>query len=156
MYWTTATTLPGRADSTRVTSSSCGRTYSAAESSPLDTRVLDAKIAERARGLMEDRAPDAIEDIARHVSGVLRPTPVHQTISLLLEQLREEFEARKLTSKAKTLLQSSCGMSEEAAHRYLQKANRESRRPLREIAEALVEEFSFPAPRPRGSSHGPA
>ena len=109
----------------------------------LDTRVLDTKIAERARGFVGDHArPDPIEDIARHVAFVLRPTPVRQTITQLLDHLQKEMEARQVASQAKAILQNSHGMSEEAAHQYLQRASRKTRRPLRDIAAAVVERFA--------------
>src|SRR5436309_7281491 len=69
----------------------------------LETRLLDAKIADRARGLLQEAAPrrDAIEEIARHVSGVLRPSSAREIIAGLVKDLEKEIDERNLATRAK-------------------------------------------------------
>lgn len=51
---------------------------------------------------------------------------------------QEDLENRKLVAKAKTLLMKKRGMDEPAAHRYIQKESMNRRKPMREIAEAIL------------------
>ncbi len=53
-------------------------------------------------------------------------------------QLADQLETRKLMDRAKGILQRNSGMDEESAYHALKKQSRQSRRPLREIAEAII------------------
>lgn len=103
----------------------------------LEARLMDLKIAERARGLLTNSVEsDITEAIVRHVEGILRPRPTHakRTLERLASELEEDIESRKLASQAKQILQGSRGLSEEQAHAQLRRASRKSRKPLKEIA----------------------
>ncbi|HTB21245.1 MAG TPA: GAF domain-containing protein [bacterium] len=51
---------------------------------------------------------------------------------------QEDLLNRKMVTKAKTLLMKKKGMDEPAAHRYIQKESMNRRKPMREIAEAIL------------------
>ena len=53
-------------------------------------------------------------------------------------QLTDQLETRKVMERAKGLLQRELNIDEEAAYLILQKQSRQKRRPLREIAEAII------------------
>jgi signal transduction protein with GAF and PtsI domain len=53
-------------------------------------------------------------------------------------QLADQLETRKVMERAKGILQRDMGISEEEAYIALQKQSRQRRRPLREIAEAII------------------
>lgn len=52
--------------------------------------------------------------------------------------IQEELESRKIIEKAKGILMKSHGLSEEEAFRRIQKHSMDSRRSMREIAEAII------------------
>jgi signal transduction protein with GAF and PtsI domain len=51
---------------------------------------------------------------------------------------QEDLEARKLVAKAKAILMKKRGLDEPAAHRFIQKESMNRRKPMKEIAEALL------------------
>ena len=53
-------------------------------------------------------------------------------------QLADQLEARKVMERAKGILQRELGVDEETAYLTLQKQSRQKRRPLKEIAEAII------------------
>lgn len=53
-------------------------------------------------------------------------------------QLADQLETRKVMERAKGLLQRELNIDEEAAYLMLQKQSRQKRKPLREIAEAII------------------
>lgn len=53
-------------------------------------------------------------------------------------QLTDQLETRKVMERAKGLLQRELNIDEEAAYLILQKQSRQKRKPLREIAEAII------------------
>jgi len=55
-----------------------------------------------------------------------------------VSQLSEQLETRKVVERAKGILQREMGMSEEDAYLTLQRQSRQSRRPMKEVAEAIV------------------
>ena len=55
-----------------------------------------------------------------------------------VSSLKEALEVRKLVERAKGLLMKHLGISEEDAYRYLQKRSMEYRKPMREVAEAII------------------
>jgi two-component system, response regulator PdtaR len=54
------------------------------------------------------------------------------------EMLREQLETRKIVERAKGLLQSRHGLSEEEAYLRLRNESRRLRRPMKELAEAII------------------
>jgi AmiR/NasT family two-component response regulator len=57
----------------------------------------------------------------------------------LTRELEEEVEERRLTNRAKAILQSVHGMSEEQAHAHLRQTSRKTRRKLKDVAVELIE-----------------
>lgn len=53
-------------------------------------------------------------------------------------QLSEQLETRKMVERAKGILQREMGMSEEDAYLTLQRQSRQRRRPMKEVAEAII------------------
>jgi GAF domain-containing protein len=60
---------------------------------------------------------------------------------------QEDLESRKLVGRAKSVLMKKRSMDEAAAHRYIQKESMNRRKPMREIAEAILlsEDLQSPA-----------
>lgn len=63
--------------------------------------------------------------------------------------LAEQLQTRKLVERAKGILQRDLGLSEEQAYLAIQRQSRQKRRPMKEIAEAIVLSDDV-----RGSSQG--
>ncbi len=55
-----------------------------------------------------------------------------------VNQLEEELATRKLVERAKGLLMKHYGLSEEEAYRLLQRRSMDTRKPMREVAEAVL------------------
>ncbi|MBC7330683.1 response regulator [bacterium] len=55
-----------------------------------------------------------------------------------VSSLREALEVRKLVERAKGLLMKHLGIGEEDAYRYLQRRSMEYRKPMKEVAEAVI------------------
>ncbi len=67
-----------------------------------------------------------------------------------VSQLEEELATRKLVERAKGLLMKHYGLSEEEAYRLLQRRSMDTRKPMREVAEAVLmtlEWLQEPPPR---------
>lgn len=64
------------------------------------------------------------------------------------EELRRRLESRKLVERAKGLLIQKLGLSEPEAYRRIQKTAMDTRRPMAEVAQAVLlsEELSQPHP----------
>ena len=64
------------------------------------------------------------------------------------EELRRRLESRKVIERAKGLLIQRLGLSEPEAYRRIQKTAMDSRRPMAEVAQAVLlsEELSQPHP----------
>jgi hypothetical protein len=106
----------------------------------LEVQLMDSKIADRVRGYLGNRGDSSpVEAIARHVEGILRPATTGRALEQLSRTLEEEVEERRLTNRAKAILQSVHGMSEEQAHEHLRKASRKTRRKLKDVAMDLIE-----------------
>jgi len=61
--------------------------------------------------------------------------------SILIKEItktKEELETRKLVERAKGIIMKLKGMSEEDAHRFLQKKSMDSKKPIKEIASAII------------------
>jgi len=105
----------------------------------LEAQLIDSKIAERARGFLENRGgPDVVETITQHVERVLRPAPTRRILEQIRHELEVEIEARSLAARAKEILQSTYAMSEEQAHAHLRAISRRSRKRLKDVAEELI------------------
>jgi len=120
------------------------RTYArnAARIGELEADLADSKIADRACGLLaaDQPPPDAIDTIARHVESVLRPGQLATVLGQLIEDVQREIAERDLANRAKALLQSRYGMSEDQAHVHLRLVSRKSRKRLRDVAQDLLDE----------------
>lgn len=55
-----------------------------------------------------------------------------------VEDLQERFEVRKLLDRAKGILMDSQGLTEAQAFRRIQKMSMDNRKPMREVAEAVI------------------
>lgn len=107
----------------------------------LEARLMDSKIADRARGLLTNETnSDPAEAIARHVDGVLRPTQTRRILEQVLSEMEEEIEERRLVGEAKQILQALHRVSEEQAHTRLRLLSRQSRKRLKEVAQQVIEE----------------
>jgi hypothetical protein len=114
----------------------------AARIGELEADLADSKIADRACGLLAAEPPprEAIDTIVRHVESVLRPGELAATLGQLAEEIEREIAERDLTNRAKAVLQSRYGMSEDQAHVHLRLVSRKSRKRLRDVARDLLEE----------------
>jgi hypothetical protein len=113
----------------------------AARIGSLEAELADAKIADRTLGLLEKASgsPDALTAALRHIDSVLLTRQSASALERLAKELEDELAERALAVKAKAVLQSQYGMSEEQAHVHLRLTSRRSRRPMREIARELIE-----------------
>jgi hypothetical protein len=114
----------------------------AARIGELETELADSKIADRAHGILAKGglSPEAVDTILRHVESVLRPGQLGTVLQQLSEELDQEIAERELTNRAKAVLQSRYGMSEDQAHVHLRLVSRKSRKRLRDVARDLLEE----------------
>jgi hypothetical protein len=114
----------------------------AARIGELEAELADSKIADRACGLLAAGPPPpaAIDTIARHVESVLRPGQLAAMLGQLVVEIEQEIAERDLANRAKALLQSRFGMSEDQAHVHLRLVSRKSRKRLRDVARDLLEE----------------
>jgi len=125
----------------RLSSRSAAYTQRAVRIAELETALADSKIADRARGLLASANPqDAVDTILRHVRSVLRPSPFETVLNDLSEEVEREIAERELASRAKAVLQTRYGMSEDQAHVHLRLVSRQSRRRLPDVARELLRE----------------
>lgn len=61
-----------------------------------------------------------------------------RTLDQEVEDLKETLETRKLVDRAKGILMDSQGLSEQEAFRKIQKMSMDTRRPMKDIAQALI------------------
>ena len=80
-----------------------------------------------------------IEAIAHHVESVLRTSELENALFQLERDVAEQLAERRLTSRAKAVLQSRYGISEEQAHVHLRIVSRTNRMRLRDVAQAMIE-----------------
>jgi hypothetical protein len=115
----------------------------AARIGELEAELADAKIADRARGMLASVQPmsgDAVEAITRHVESVVRPGQLDAVMSELTSEVERQIAERALASRAKILLQTRYGMSEDQAHNHLHLVSRKSRRRLGDVAREVLKE----------------
>jgi response regulator NasT len=65
-----------------------------------------------------------------------------------VQDLSEALEARKIIERAKGLLMDRAGLSEAEAFRRLQKASRDQRRPMKQVALEVIEAGKLMMPQP--------
>ena len=114
----------------------------AARIGELETSLADSKISDRARGLLDNSAlpHDAVDTILRHVESVLRPGQLGTVLTQLTQEIEQEIAERELANRAKAVLQSRYGMSEDQAHVHLRLVSRKSRKRLRDVARDVLDE----------------
>jgi hypothetical protein len=111
----------------------------ASQVAELESCLMDSKIADRARGLLLNHGGSPpVELIVRHVEGVLRERSTRRILEQIAQELEEEVEERRLAGRAKAILQSVQGMSEEDAHAHLRLVSRNSRRRLKDVAREVI------------------
>jgi hypothetical protein len=106
----------------------------------LEADLADSKISERVSGCTTDarngRAP--IDVITAHVANVLSAFHLLEGLSNRVRDLEQELNKRDLLNEAKALLQRTSGLSESEAYMQLRNASRRTRRPLLEVAQAVI------------------
>jgi hypothetical protein len=114
----------------------------AARIAELETELADSKIADRACGLLANEVSpqDSIDTMLRHVESVLRPSPLRTALGQLTEEIEREIAERELANRAKAVLQSRYGMSEDQAHLHLRLVSRKSRKRLRDVARDVLDD----------------
>lgn len=112
----------------------------AARLSTLEAELLGIKIAERARGILSGTLPqpEAIETLASHVERVLEGRKFGLLLEQMLPDLEEQLATKRAVLRAKSLLESRHGMSEEQAYFHLRVKSRSTRRRLSEVAQELI------------------
>lgn len=100
--------------------------------------LADLKIADRAHGFLTHPEPDAGETMAMHVECVVRARRFEALLDQFAHELEDQIEERKVITRAKNLLQSTHGITEEEAHAQLRLSSRRSRRRLVEVAHQLI------------------
>ena len=114
----------------------------ASEVADLELRLMDSRISGSGTRLSWQAWDGANprDAIARHVEGVLQPAATGLKLEQLSKGLEEEVEERRpTTNRAKAILQSAYGMSEEQAHAHLRQISRKTRRKLKDVAVDLIE-----------------
>jgi ANTAR domain len=113
----------------------------AARIGELEAELADAKIADRARGILANAQPprDAVDAIVRHVESVLRPGQLGMVLTQLTAEMEQQIAERALANRAKAVLQNRYGMSEDQAHVHLRLVSRQSRRRLSDVARDFLE-----------------
>jgi ANTAR domain len=112
----------------------------AARIGTLDAELAGIKIAERARGILTGNLPppEAIETLVSHVERVLEGRRFGSVLEQLLPDLEDQLATKRAVLRAKALLESRHGMSEEQAYFHLRVKSRSTRRRLSEVAQELL------------------
>jgi AmiR/NasT family two-component response regulator len=77
-------------------------------------------------------------DLAPAIEVALRRWREFRELEKEVEDLKEALETRKLVDRAKGILMDSQGLSEADAFRRIQKTSMDQRKPMKEVAEAIV------------------
>ncbi len=77
-------------------------------------------------------------DLAPAIGVALSRFEQFGTLKKEVEDLQERFEVRKLLDRAKGILMDSQGLTEAQAFRRIQKMSMDNRKPMREVAEAVI------------------
>jgi hypothetical protein len=111
-----------------------------------ETELATSKIAARARGILGGASADEtlarIALVEQHVEHAVQSWRLKPILEDLLQEAEQKVSERKLASQAKTILQDAYGMSEEEAHRHLRHTSRRTQRPVREVAQRLIERIA--------------
>ena len=77
-------------------------------------------------------------DLAPAIEVALQRWEEFRSLEQEVEDLKEALETRKLVDRAKGILMDSQGLSEADAFRRIQKTSMDQRKPMKEVAEAIV------------------
>jgi AmiR/NasT family two-component response regulator len=77
-------------------------------------------------------------DLAPAIEVALRRWSEFRALEREVEDLKEALETRKLVDRAKGILMDTQGLSEADAFRRIQKTSMDQRKPMKEVAEAIV------------------
>jgi AmiR/NasT family two-component response regulator len=77
-------------------------------------------------------------DLAPAIEVALRRWQEFRSLEREVEDLKEALETRKLVDRAKGILMDTQGLSEADAFRRIQKTSMDQRKPMKEVAEAIV------------------
>jgi hypothetical protein len=112
----------------------------AARIGTLDAELAGIKIAERTRGILTGNLPqpEAIETLVSHVERVLEGRQFGSVLEQMLPDLEDQLATKRAVLRAKALLESRHGMSEEQAYFHLRVKSRSTRRKLSEVAQELL------------------
>lgn len=77
-------------------------------------------------------------DLAPAIEVALRRWQEFRSLEMEVEDLKEALETRKLVDRAKGILMDTQGLSEADAFRRIQKTSMDQRKPMKEVAEAIV------------------
>ncbi len=77
-------------------------------------------------------------DLAPAIEVALRRWREFRAVEQEVEDLKEALETRKLVDRAKGILMDTQGLSEADAFRRIQKTSMDQRKPMKEVAEAIV------------------
>lgn len=77
-------------------------------------------------------------DLAPAIEVALRRWEEFRALEQEVEDLKEALETRKLVDRAKGILMDTQGLSEADAFRRIQKTSMDQRKPMKEVAEAIV------------------
>ncbi len=111
-----------------------------AEISEVETELANLKIAQRAADFVNnsqwtERAPFTLQE---HVSRVLEGVDINQNLREHLAILQSRLHDRRLLATAKARVQHALGVNEEGAYLFLRNTSRRTRRPLRDIAQDVL------------------
>ena len=79
--------------------------------------------------------------VGEQMGGAIAKSSLSETNARLMEEtleMRRQLETRKLVERAKGILQQRHGLSEEEAYLRLRNESRRLRRPMKELAEAII------------------
>jgi hypothetical protein len=121
----------------------------------LDAELAGIKIAERTRGILTGGMPEpeAVEMLVSHVEKVLEGRQFGSVLEGLLPDLEDQVASRRVVIRAKALLESRHGMSEEQAYLHLRVKSRSSRRRLSEVARELLAVEAAASQEERSDAH---
>lgn len=113
----------------------------AAQAGRLEADLADAKIADRAQGILSNPtiSDGAVDTILRHVENILRPGQLATALMQITSELERQVSERAMATRAKEVLQARYGMSEDQAHAHLRSVSRQSRRRVIEVARDVLE-----------------
>lgn len=106
----------------------------------LQSQLADCKIAERLEGMAtpETDGPVSAGTIRDHILRVLDGADPAGDLLERLEKLQSELDGREVIARAKAILQTKRGMTEQQAYLHLQRTSRRRRQPLAAIAQEIA------------------